>query len=638
MAFPTEELMAFHNLFWQYPVVTEKTFYEQNKEKGNFIGFPWATLIDKRIKMQNVFEILKNHIDTNKTYYTCCQHIYFKALIPLFRALNIRLLYSSHKTKDEHFLSGIELRPCPLYAANIEDEARNTLFKNSDFMKKKRVYLYSFRGAYNPKNYISGVRKHIFEMKHPEGCYIENTKSWFYESVVYNNQQNKEGKLNKDRDYDKNTERYNEILLESRFSLCPSGSGPNSIRLWESLGCGAIPVLLSDTLHLPPHPLWDKSIIKMNEKDLENLPSLLDKITEEEEMDMRRNCLEIYKHFRNISYTVIERETTPLPLPLSVPGKKYTDIIHYCCGKYPNVGGVARFDLQISLIFPDRAFFMGPYEKNAMLSYLKTCVNPVIITDNHLSCDIPNKYDVVLVHHGCARRTLEKNPDWGEPWKSLCTQGQDKMLEYRDPKTTKIVSISQSCTDDFKLYYDKKYTKFRIEKILHPSELNEDCVKSVFNSKPSILGNWIGIKKGERLIPGLKKTLQEYEFNQLNVKPLQNESYKDFNKRKQEIYLKSDIFLQISNSEGNSYATLDALICGLVIVASDVGLFYKDVPDNCFVKLDWRKNGDINYVKERLEYAWENRETLSRNARQWYMENCRFVEWEKKFNRLIFEN
>ena len=58
-------------------------------------------------------------------------------------------------------------------------------------------------------------------------------------------------------------------------------------------------------------------------------------------------------------------------------------------------------------------------------------------------------------------------------------------------------------------------------------------------------------------------------------------------KRKQNIYLQSDIFLQISNSEGNSYATLDALICGLPIVSSNVGLFYKDVPEDCFVKLEW---------------------------------------------------
>jgi hypothetical protein len=51
------------------------------------------------------------------------------------------------------------------------------------------------------------------------------------------------------------------LLLDSRFTLCPSGSGPNYIRLWESLACGCIPVLLADTLDLPNHKLWDESIV-----------------------------------------------------------------------------------------------------------------------------------------------------------------------------------------------------------------------------------------------------------------------------------------------------------------------------------------------------------------------------------------
>ena len=37
------------NLFWQYPVITEKTFYEQNKYNFNYLGLPWATIIDKKI-------------------------------------------------------------------------------------------------------------------------------------------------------------------------------------------------------------------------------------------------------------------------------------------------------------------------------------------------------------------------------------------------------------------------------------------------------------------------------------------------------------------------------------------------------------------------------------------------------------
>ena len=95
------------------------------------------------------------------------------------------------------------------------------------------------------------------------------------------------------------------------------------------------------------------------------------------------------------------------------------------------------------------------------------------------------------------------------------------------------------------------------------------------------------------------------------------------------------MFLQLSTSEGNSYATLDALLCGLVVISSDVGLFYKDVPENCFVKLDWKKLNDVSYLTEKINYAWENKEILTKNAREWYMKNYRFCDWKIKMHTLV---
>ena len=42
------ELMKKINYFWQYPVITEKAFYEQNYKNKNYLGFPWATVLDRR--------------------------------------------------------------------------------------------------------------------------------------------------------------------------------------------------------------------------------------------------------------------------------------------------------------------------------------------------------------------------------------------------------------------------------------------------------------------------------------------------------------------------------------------------------------------------------------------------------------
>ena len=209
------------------------------------------------------------------------------------------------------------------------------------------------------------------------------------------------------------------------------------------------------------------------------------------------------------------------------------------------------------------------------------------------------------------------------------------MLSQRNHNNTTIISISQFCTDEFTKFYPKIYPKFKRIDILHTSELNENKFIKKFNKTPNILGNWTCINKGSNIIPRLKENKNfNFKFNKLNVK-IQNGDIHDFNKRKQDIYLQNNMFLQISTSEGNSYASLDALLCAMVVIASNVGLFYKDVPDDCFVKIDWKKNNDVKYVQSKLEYAWKNRETIGKKGREWYLKNCNFINWKIKMHKLV---
>ena len=314
------------------------------------------------------------------------------------------------------------------------------------------------------------------------------------------------------------------------------------------------------------------------------------------------------------------------------------EILHYCCCSYDrgDYGGVARYDHHLSKIFPDRVYFQGPFEKDQMLSYASTLQNPLIITDNHLSCDIPNDFDVVIVHHGVAHTHAEREPEWDPYWKNLCCSGQQSMLFQRDPKKTKIISISKFCSEEFTRYFRDYYTKFQRCEILHASDLDESRCKSDWNQNPTVLGNWSTENKGASIVRKLV-ACSDFNFKTLSVSPIDGD-IKDFNKRKQDIYLDSDIFLQLSLCEGNSYATLDALLCGVPIVASNVGLFYKDVPEDCFVKVNWQYNGNIEYVKDRLQEAWENRLQLSKNCRDWYLQNCSFSEWSEKTRNFIRED
>ena len=321
--FQTRDVVSKFKLFWQYPVITEKTFYDQNKNNEKYIGIPWATIIDKRYDLNVIFKLMKSYIRPNVQYYTCCQHISFRKLIPLFKAVGIHTVYTPHKILTEDKLSDIQLIPCPLYAVNIEDNARNSLFSKCDPLNLNRKFLYSFQGAYHPSWYLTDIRKRIFEMKHPDNCYVNHIGNWHFDNVVYNKLQNSEYTLNESDSDKERTVKYNKLLLESRYSLCPSGSGPNSIRFWESLAVGSIPILLADTLELPPHELWNDAIVRLPEIKLKELSLILSSISEEKEQEMRKNCIKLYEYYKN-NYT--NKKSKNMVVFSNCHGERYINI------------------------------------------------------------------------------------------------------------------------------------------------------------------------------------------------------------------------------------------------------------------------------------------------------------------------
>ena len=85
------------------------------------------------------------------------------------------------------------------------------------------------------------------------------------------------------------------ILQESIFSLCPSGFGPNSMRLWESIGWGSIPVVLSGN-YLPPgsSALWEEATVSCPERleDILALPDRLEALARDEALlERKRHAL-----------------------------------------------------------------------------------------------------------------------------------------------------------------------------------------------------------------------------------------------------------------------------------------------------------------------------------------------------------
>ena len=68
---------------------------------------------------------------------------------------------------------------------------------------------------------------------------------------------------------------YWQLLSETQFSLCPRGDYCGSVRFYESLAAGCIPVLLADGAELPLARLlpWDEMIVRVPESEARHWPS-----------------------------------------------------------------------------------------------------------------------------------------------------------------------------------------------------------------------------------------------------------------------------------------------------------------------------------------------------------------------------
>ena len=292
------------NSDWQYPAITEKYAYKMANKfltKDNFeqnvvyFGFPWATLIDKLFHSQDkteaniLIEKLISFQDELKKYkkiITVCQHIRMLEFQSIFDEVGITDIFWSHTTKDQNFLPSyphISLYPFPLYPVQrINIEAKET----------EKKYLYSFVGTRPNKSYLTDSRTQIIDSLSDDnrGLIIARNQ-WHYNKIVYDHQVLKKVK-NADGLVDNlASAEFKEVMQQSIFALCPSGSGPNSIRLWEAIGLGAIPVVLADT-YLPPgdRELWDEAIVTCSEKleDIKGLPDHLAEIQKDDELLQRK--------------------------------------------------------------------------------------------------------------------------------------------------------------------------------------------------------------------------------------------------------------------------------------------------------------------------------------------------------------
>jgi hypothetical protein len=326
---PTQNIKKTNNVIafdqdWQYPAITEKYAFEMAKKylgtyEHNdsivYFGFPWATLIDHlthnkkdETKAKSLLEQLRSfreYLQKYKKIITCCQHIRMLKFQDIFFEMGITDIFWSHTVKNQNKLPlypNISLYPFPLYPVQVVD---------SDPINTQKKYLFSYVGSRYLDFYLTDSRQKIVDYlsDDPRGLIIIRDK-WHYNKIVYDYQIHK--KISQSDhlvDQVKSVE-FQQVMKQSVFSLCPSGSGPNSIRLWESISLGTIPVILADT-YLPPGnlALWQEATISFPEtsEDIKKLPEYLGEIHQNHELlEQKRHALKQLKMMYGLDFFIYD--------------------------------------------------------------------------------------------------------------------------------------------------------------------------------------------------------------------------------------------------------------------------------------------------------------------------------------------
>ena len=302
-----------HDSRWQYPAVTEKHAYVQAKRRlgavrdAVYVGFPWATLIDLLQCDQPVDDLLsalrdlKASCGNTTRVITTCQHILMPRFSYLFKELGVTDVFWSHTSVadvDSLQKFGFRVHPLALYPVSLAKTSGQSSL--ADWYR--RPYLYSFVGTRGDHWYPRRTRDWIFEcLASSDESLVLERDGWHFQHTVYQEQIMRVLPAKTDELLAAEDE-YRNALGSSRFVLCPSGSGPNTLRFWEALGSGTIPVLLSDDLVLPgDRQAWEDAIVLVPEsKDsVMNIPETLKKI-EMDSLEIERKllcCSQLYSEF-----------------------------------------------------------------------------------------------------------------------------------------------------------------------------------------------------------------------------------------------------------------------------------------------------------------------------------------------------
>ena len=123
-------------------------------------------------------------------------------------------------------------------------------------------YLFSFMGSIRN----APIRSNLATLSHPRS-FFQNTTEEFDRAL--NRKMDREEVLAYER-------RYAELTKASKFVLCPRGLSASTVRLFETMRMGRVPVILSDGWVAPEGPHWKDFAIQIPEREFARIPRLLE--------------------------------------------------------------------------------------------------------------------------------------------------------------------------------------------------------------------------------------------------------------------------------------------------------------------------------------------------------------------------
>ena len=117
--------------------------------------------------------------------------------------------------------------------------------------------LFSFMGRAE-----SALRKQIVSLAHPRAIIEDTSKFDAFSS----------------KGSTANHEKYADVLRRSKFVICPRGVGTSSIRLFECLRAGRVPIIVADQWVEPEGPDWSSCSVRVAERDVASIPKLAEEL------------------------------------------------------------------------------------------------------------------------------------------------------------------------------------------------------------------------------------------------------------------------------------------------------------------------------------------------------------------------